>query len=57
MKDFKDLLARIKDWPENENRTLVIEQIQNLKAAGSKKEEKEFWDEFAQLKSSKPEEK
>ncbi len=48
-KDFKDLLARLKDWPENENKTLVIERIQGLKTSSPKKEEKDFWKEVESL--------
>ncbi|MDD2646817.1 MAG: P-loop NTPase fold protein [Patescibacteria group bacterium] len=48
-KDFKDLLARLKDWPENENRTFVIERIKGLKTSAPKKEEKDFWKEFESL--------
>jgi hypothetical protein len=51
-KDFKDLLARLKDWPENENRTLVFEHIQTLKSSSPKKEEKEFWNEMFSLNKS-----
>ena len=49
-KDFKDLLARLKDWPENDNRVMVIDKIQALKSSGPKKEEKEFWSEFNSLR-------
>jgi hypothetical protein len=44
-KDFKDLLDRLKVWPQNENKNLVIEKIKDLKSSNPNKEEKAFWKE------------
>jgi len=48
-KDFKDLLERLKVWPENENRNFVIEKIKNLKSNNPNKDEKTFWKELDSL--------
>ena len=48
-KDFKNLLGRLKEWPQNENRKLVIEKIKNLKSNNPNKEEKVFWKEIDSL--------
>ena len=48
-KDFKDLLDRLKVWPQNENRNLVIEKIKNLKSNNLGKDEKAFWKEMDSL--------
>ncbi|KKT23191.1 MAG: hypothetical protein UW08_C0001G0154 [Parcubacteria group bacterium GW2011_GWB1_43_8b] len=47
--DFKDLLDRLKVWPQNENKTLVIEKIKNLKSNNPSKDEKAFWKEIDSL--------
>ena len=39
-KDFKDLLDRLKEWPQNEKRNMVIEKIKNLKSNNLNKYEK-----------------
>lgn len=52
-KDFKDLSARLKDWPENESKTLVIERMKALKSSSPKKEEKDFWKEIDDLVAKK----
>lgn len=48
-KDLKDLLDQLKEWPENENKILVIEKIKNLKSSNPNKEEKVFWKEIDSL--------
>ena len=48
-KDFKDLLDRLKVWPQNENKTLVIEKIKSLKSNNPGKDEKAFWKETDSL--------
>ncbi|MDD4995588.1 MAG: P-loop NTPase fold protein [Patescibacteria group bacterium] len=52
-KDFKDLLARLKDWPEGENKAFVVERIKGLKVSNPKKEEKDFWKEVESLTAEK----
>ena len=48
-KDFKDLLDRLKVWPQNGNKNLVIEKIKDLKSSNPNKEEKAFWKEVDSL--------
>jgi len=48
-KDFKDILERLKAWPQNENKSLVIEKIKNLKSNNPEKNEKAFWKEINSL--------
>lgn len=48
-KDFKDILDRLKAWPQNENKTLVVEKIKNLKSNNPGKDEKAFWKEVDSL--------
>ena len=48
-KDFKDLLDRLKVWPENENKKIVVDKIKNLKSNNSGKDEKAFWKEVDSL--------
>lgn len=54
-KDFKDLLDRLRVWPQNENRNFVIEKIKNLKSNNSSKDEKAFWKEIDSLLEEKAE--
>ncbi|MFA6320203.1 MAG: P-loop NTPase fold protein, partial [archaeon] len=54
-KDFKDLLDRLKVWPQNENKNLIIEKIKDLKSSNPSKEEKAFWKEIDSLADQKDE--
>ncbi len=48
-KDFKDLLNCLKEWPQNENRNLVIEKVKTLKSSNPNEEEEVFWKEINSL--------
>lgn len=54
-KDFKDLLDRLRAWPQNENRNFVIERIKNLKSDNPSKDEKALWKEIDSLLEEKVE--
>jgi len=48
-KDFKDFLDRLKEWPQNENKALLVERIKNLKSKNPSKTEKAYWKEINSL--------
>lgn len=48
-KDFKDLLDRLKVWPQSENKNLVIEKVKNFGVSNPGKDEKSFWKEINSL--------
>jgi predicted patatin/cPLA2 family phospholipase len=48
-KDFRDLLDRLRDWPQNDNKIFIAERIKLLRSKNPKKEEKEFLGEINSL--------
>ncbi len=48
-KDYQDLLERLKNWPEGETRSLVLETLVEFKSKSPTKIEKEYWSEIESL--------
>lgn len=48
-KDFKDLLSRLNDWPDNDSKKNVIVKISELKSISPSKSEKEYWTEIKKI--------
>lgn len=51
-KDYRDLLERLKTWPDSEPKTRVLENIPEFKSAKPTKAEQEYWAEINVLKPS-----
>lgn len=54
-KDYQDLLERLKLWPENENRLIILQKITALSSPKPSKGEKTYWMALGALSASNKE--
>ena len=51
-KDYRDLLERLKTWPDSESKSKVLDNVPELKSTKPAKAEPEYWVEMSALKTN-----